>query len=64
MELLLQLLISLTSQIGPISELIGKMKAEGRDKLTLDEWEMIDALYAAARSDALAALAEAKSQGR
>lgn len=64
MELLLQLLISLTSQIGPISELITKMKAEGRDKLTPEEWATIDASYDTAHTDALAALAEARAEGR
>lgn len=64
MALLLQLLISLTSQIGPISDLIGKMTAEGRTTLTPEEWATIDAGYAAAHADALAALAEAKAQGR
>jgi hypothetical protein len=63
MELLLQLLISLTSQIGPISALITKMQAEGRTTLTADEWATIDAGYAAAHADALVALAESKAQG-
>jgi hypothetical protein len=64
MDLLLQLLISLTSQIGPISDLIIKMKAENRTQLTPEEWATIDMGYAAAHSDALAALVEAKALGR
>lgn len=64
MELLLQLLISLTSQIGPISALIAQMNAEGRKTLTPEEWATIDSGYAAAHTDALAALAEAKAAGR
>jgi hypothetical protein len=64
MELLLQLLISLTSQIGPISALITKMQAEGRTTLTPEEWATIDTGYATAHTDALAALAEARAQGR
>ncbi len=63
MELLLQLLISLTSQIGPISDLIVKMKAEGRTTLTPDEWATIDAGYAEAHADAIVALAESQAQG-
>lgn len=64
MELLLQLLISLTSQIGPISALVTKMKAEGRTTLTPEEWATIDAGYTNAHTDALAALAEARAAGR
>jgi hypothetical protein len=64
MELLLQLLISLTSQIGPISALITKMKTEGRTELTTDEWATINAGYATAHTDAVAALAEARAAGR
>jgi hypothetical protein len=64
MDLLLQLLISLTSQIGPISALISKMQAEGRTTLTPEEWATIDTGYAAAHADALAALAEAKAAGK
>lgn len=64
MELLLQLLISLTSQIGPISALIAQMQAEGRTQLTPAEWATIDSGYAAAHTDAQAALTEARAQGR
>jgi len=64
MELLLQLLISLTSQIGPISDLIAKMTAEGRTTLTPTEWAVIDGAYAAAHAEALAALAAAKAAGK
>jgi hypothetical protein len=63
-ELLLQLLISLTSQIGPISALITQMQAEGRTTLTPEEWATIDAAYATAHTDALSALADARAQGR
>lgn len=64
MELLLQLLIALTGQIGPISTLIAKMNAEGRTTLTPEEWATVDSAYAAAHTDALAALADAKAQGK
>lgn len=64
MDVLVQLLLALAGQIGPISALITKMKAEGRTKLTADEWKVVDDLYDSAHADALAALAEAKAQGR
>lgn len=64
MELLIQLLLSLTTQIGPISELIRKMQAEGRTSLSPAEWQTIDAAYDAAHTDAIRALAEARAQGR
>ena len=62
MDLLLQLLISLTGQIGPISALISKMNSEGRKELTPDEWKLIDDAYNSAHTDALLALVEARSK--
>ena len=64
MELLLQLLISLTSQIGPISDLIAKMRAENRTTLTPAEWAILDNAWEAAHADALVALAAAKAAGK
>ena len=64
MELLLQLLISLTAQIGPISELMARMKTEGRTTLTPEERKAIDDVYDEAHRDALAALAEARAKGQ
>lgn len=64
MELLLQLLISLTSQIGPISALMTKMNSEGRTVLTPAERKVIDDAYDVAHADALKALAEARAEGR
>jgi len=64
MELLVQLLLALTTQIGPISELIRKMQSEGRTTLSPQERQMIDAAYDAAHTDALKALAEARAEGR
>lgn len=64
MELLLQLLIALTGQLGPLSALIAKMQSEGRTQATPEEWATVTAAYAAARADALIAQAEAKAEGR
>lgn len=64
MELLLQLLISLTGQIGPISDLLAKMNADGRTTLTPAEWATVDSSYTSGHDAAVAALAKAKAAGK
>lgn len=64
MELLLQLLIALAGQIGPLSTLIANMQREGRTEATPEEWATVTAAYAATRADALVAQAQAKAEGR
>jgi hypothetical protein len=64
MDLLIQLLLSLTSQIGPISELMAKMNSEGRTTLTPEEHKIVNDAWNTAHTDAQVALAEARAQGR
>jgi hypothetical protein len=64
MQLLIQLLLSLIGQMGPISALIEKMNKEGRTELTVAERAELNAAYASAHEDAELALEEARSQGR
>lgn len=57
METLLALLIASLNQAGAISALIAKLRAEGRDTLTAEEWQTVLDRDDAARAGQLAALA-------
>lgn len=62
--LLLNLIRDLTGQIRGASELIRKMREEGRDTLTADELATLQRNDDDARGDLVDAIARAKAEGR
>ncbi len=61
---LITLLLALTNQIGPIAELVTRMRTEGRTALTPDERKWLDDKYDMAHAEAWAALIEARQRER
>jgi hypothetical protein len=58
-ELSVTLLLAIINNAGPISAAIQKAQAEGRDKLTADEWNEILKNDDGARAELVAAIAKA-----
>ena len=63
-DVAVSLLIALLNQAGVISAVLSKAAAEGRTKLTPEEWTNISNMDDTARADLVAAIAKAKAEGR
>lgn len=61
---LLQLIQALAGQIREASELVQRMREEGRDTLTPEELESLKASDDAARENLTEAIARAQAEGR
>ena len=62
--LALDLLLALLARTSAISALIAKARAEGRTKLTPEEFEQITGADDASRATLVQAIADAKREGR
>lgn len=61
---LLQLIQTLTNQVGAAAALARRMREEGRDDLTAEEWATLQANDDTARGALADAIARAKAAGR
>ena len=62
--LALDLLLALLARTSEISALITKARAEGRDRLTPEEFKQITGADDASRATLVQAIADAKREGR
>lgn len=62
--MLIGFMLELLSKLTLISGIIKDMSAEGRDKLTVEEWAKLDEAYSASRKNLTDAIAKAKAEGR
>ena len=63
-DLAISLLLALAKNAGQISVVVSKAQAEGRNKLTADEWALILADDDLAAIKQQAALEKARAEGR